>query len=66
VHGVTRPGRGSMPSTRKIAMVGREWNRLHTRLLAGGLHYASAHPSLKVVVQAFTLTTPPRNVGGQS
>jgi AraC-like DNA-binding protein/DNA-binding LacI/PurR family transcriptional regulator len=45
-----------MRRTRKIAMVGREWNRVHARLLAGGLHFASGHPSLNVVIQPFNKT----------
>jgi LacI family transcriptional regulator len=42
-----------MAPTRKIAMVGREWLQLYTRLLAGGMQYANAHPSENVVVRPF-------------
>jgi LacI family transcriptional regulator len=45
-----------MPRTRKIAMVGREWDRFYARLFTGGLQYASGHPSLKVVIRSFTKT----------
>jgi LacI family transcriptional regulator len=48
-----------MRRTRKIAMVGLEWNRHHARLLAGGLQHAGAHPNLKVVIRPFTRTAAP-------
>jgi LacI family transcriptional regulator len=35
-------------------MLGREWLQVYTRLLAGGVQYASAHPSANVVVRPFT------------
>src|SRR6516162_10959611 len=55
LDGIPRSG---VRRTRRIAMVGLEWNRFYARLLAGGLQYASAHPRLKVVVQPFTKTVP--------
>jgi LacI family transcriptional regulator len=51
-----------MRRIRKIAMVGREWDRGYARLLAGGLQYASTHPSLKVVLQPFTKAAPPASI----
>jgi LacI family transcriptional regulator len=47
-----------MRRTRKIAMVGHEWNRVYARFLAGGLQHAGANPGLNVVVQPFTKTVP--------
>jgi LacI family transcriptional regulator len=43
-----------MPQKRKIAMTGAAWLRMDTRLLAGGLHYANAHPEKHLEIRAFS------------